>query len=345
MADKRRDATQPTIYLDTSTISDAFKAHGAAADQLAAFRPLLPWCERVAQEANLCMSVMHLAEFSRWGDVETADKIARWVDATPIVWLGSMAHRIQTLEAQAWTRIAVGADAIPAGVPFCEGLAAAFKDLTPAAERLLSGPEPALRMVRDLRPSADWTARWEGWRTQFVDWLMVVVEDHRAATEAGWSEGQKRAQQARNDERELRKVALAADTQLLADGDEGYLWKRADVTDVGALLLGLYHFDPRALPLFRLGSRFNAGAIARAMRGRQDGGVASKSVRKELGSAFGDYVHLAGGAYCDVFTCDGAVASWIDDVREKAGLRRQVTARNHPGGPAGFVAELIASVP
>ena len=62
----------PTIYLDTSTLSNAFSSHDltltAPGRPDAAFQALLPWIGRVAVEANLCVSVFHLKELACWGD-------------------------------------------------------------------------------------------------------------------------------------------------------------------------------------------------------------------------------------------------------------------------------------
>ena len=59
MPSKRFDPTKPSFYLDNSTLCDGIRACRAAphASTQAAYLPMLPWVERVANEANLCMAV------------------------------------------------------------------------------------------------------------------------------------------------------------------------------------------------------------------------------------------------------------------------------------------------
>jgi hypothetical protein len=99
------------------------------------------------------------------------------------------------------------------------------------------------------------------------------------------------------------------------------------------------------MPLFSLIQRFNEGANAHVERGQVVDGQPSKGLRKTFLSAFGDWMHLAGGAYCDVFTCDGIVSGWLWDVRKGLGLPRPLAVRGYPGGPEAFVRDLMATVP
>ncbi len=58
-----------------------------------------------------------------------------------------------------------------------------------------------------------------------------------------------------------------------------------------------------------------------------------------------DWLHLVGAAYCDVFTCDRQVSEWLGDLRTRFGRRHQLAAKGHPGGPQGFVQDLMATWP
>jgi hypothetical protein len=80
MAPKLYDRTKIAVYPDHSTLCDAFRAHRNRPDaaDCAAYRPLREWFERVAREANLCLSMVHLVELAAWGDEATADEMARW---------------------------------------------------------------------------------------------------------------------------------------------------------------------------------------------------------------------------------------------------------------------------
>ena len=95
------------------------------------------------------------------------------------------------------------------------------------------------------------------------------------------------------------------------------------------------------MPLFRTDRRFFAGLSERVVRGQPG----SKRLRDDLKGSFCDWIHLVGAAYCDVFTCDGTVSSWLADLRGTLGLRAQLIVRNHPGSTEGFVHDLMATFP
>lgn len=56
MAPRAPDTTKATVYLDQSTVCDAFRVHLQPPGADPAFRPLLTWVEHVARDANLCLS-------------------------------------------------------------------------------------------------------------------------------------------------------------------------------------------------------------------------------------------------------------------------------------------------
>ena len=145
--------------------------------------------------------------------------------------------------------------------------------------------------------------------------------------------------------RSLWTLAEATDARLTQAGDEGYFRKESTLPEIRARLIELYEADPKVMPLMRIRDRFNDGLSAHVERGQVVDGQPSKGLRKTLESNFGDWIHLGGAAYCDVFTCDGIVAGWLDDVRETQGFERQRTVRGYPGGPQGFVTDLMATLP
>jgi len=84
MPSKLYDPSKPTFYLDQSTLCDAFRAHDSVKPSDAAYRPLLPWIERIAREANLCVSLIHISELAKWTDVKMANAFAAWLDGLPL---------------------------------------------------------------------------------------------------------------------------------------------------------------------------------------------------------------------------------------------------------------------
>src|SRR5580693_3235237 len=106
VASKAYDPTKLAIYPDHSTLSDAFRArwtHATATER--AHAPLREWFERVAREANLCLSPLHLIELAGWDDLATADEMARWYGSLPIVWVRLIQYA-EELEAEHWTKVA-----------------------------------------------------------------------------------------------------------------------------------------------------------------------------------------------------------------------------------------------
>jgi hypothetical protein len=99
------------------------------------------------------------------------------------------------------------------------------------------------------------------------------------------------------------------------------------------------------MPWMRVVQRFNEGANTHVEAGQLANGQPSNRLRAAHASGIGDWMHLVGAAYCDVFTCDGRVAGWLGDVRDTLGLRRQLGVRGHPRGAQGFVRDLMATLP
>jgi hypothetical protein len=179
------------------------------------------------------------------------------------------------------------------------------------------------------------------------DWLERVARDanHQWADTQGWSDERKRQETAANIRRSLWERAAEADKRLTARADVAYAKKQRSLREVQAGLIELYERDPKTMPLFRVIQRFNEGANAHVERGQVVDGQPSKRLRDTLLSAFGDWLHLMGAAYCDVFTCDGIVSGWLADVRNGLGLPRQLAVRGYLGGSEAFVRDLMATFP
>ena len=345
---KRYDPSKPTVYPDHSTLSAAFKAHRNQPDaaNYAAYLPLRDWFEHVAHDANLCLSTTHIVELVGWKDYGTADSMASWYDAMPVVWAKSIYDDMEEWESERWTKIAAKVEIERNTKPFAPTLLTAFRSLSlDAAVALLAEREPALAMLKAMRGSPAWRQRWQSYCEGFIGMVMDVVMNHQYFTNLGWTDERKRQETAVNIRRSLWQRAEAADRRLTARGDAAYAQKQCTLAEVRARLIELYEVEPKAMPLMRVIQRFNEGAIAHAERGEVVNGQPSKRLRETLESAFGDWMHIVGAAYCDIFTCDGIVADWLGDGREALGLRRQLSARGYAGGPVAFVRDLMATVP
>jgi hypothetical protein len=182
-------------------------------------------------------------------------------------------------------------------------------------------------------------------REQMVAWAEKFREDRSWATVQGWSEQEKEAHLAGHRTADLRERASEAHRALQQDLDTEYLQaitRDGLASDPGPAVdsfVGLIDTEPTALPAWRIGNAFVDGFAAIAAR-RKPG---SKGQR-ELGSSFFDYVHAyVGGAYCDVFTCDGQVFDAIAEQRTRLGLPAPLTANGMTA--QAFVAALMSTWP
>jgi hypothetical protein len=167
----------------------------------------------------------------------------------------------------------------------------------------------------------------------------MVREDIRQIALDGVSEqalAEKRAYETRV---EVRKLAAAAHDRLLARGDHEYA-----AVQIGQAIqdrvVQLFERDPGSFRTLRMSlagmQELGRNAMARTPN--------SNTERKQIRGFAGDVLHaMAGGAYCDVFTCDGPTARWVAPMRAQFGLRPPLVLHNHAGGAAGFVDELMAS--
>jgi hypothetical protein len=341
MPAKLFDPAKPTFYLDNSTLSSAWKAHrhDQSAGAYAAFAPLIPWVERVATEANLCLSYAHILEPENWADRNTARAMIEWYDGLPTVWMRSRFDDADEFEAEYWTKVAVGVRVDGDGEAFAPSLLTAFRAMSVEnVRRLLSEPKPLLALFDakiDLVPRVN----------AFIDLLVQVAQDHQWADAQQWTDERKQDRMAYNIRVALRTAARSADRRLALREDTAYAAKGCTGGDVQDLLVALYEREPRAMPLFRVDRRFVEGASARIKRGEVRDGRVSNAIRNALKGSLCDWIHVMGAAYCDVFTCDGAVSDWLGNLRTTMGLRPQLALQGHPGESEGFVQALIGTWP
>jgi hypothetical protein len=339
MPPKPFDPTRPTFYLDNSTLCAAIKAHRLEPDapRYSAYRPLAGWVERVAKEANLCLSTAHIIELARWEDEATADAMARWYEGLPVVWVRSRYGDTEDFEAELWTRVAAGVPVDVASKPFAPSLLTAFRALDAAAvSALLAAREPILALLKAQR-----RIDFDHYVGQFMQSAEQFRPDRQWAEAQGWTEQRRREETEYNIRVALRRRAQDADGRLTLRGDSLYAKKKCSSGEVQDALVDVYTRDPRAMPLFRADRRFFDGAAVRVVRGRQE----SRSLHDALRGSLCDWLHLVGAAYCDVFTCDRAVSDWLRDLRSTLGLHPQLAVGGHAGGVGGFVAELMATWP
>ena len=335
MPSKAADPSKPTFYLDHSTFCDALKAHipeYAGADT-ASFIALMPWIERVAREANLCLSFFHLTELASWEDRASADAMVAWLEGLPIVWLRTVTA-VEPDENRNWAKMAAGITPKSPVVPFAPSLLTAFQNLPiGAVSHALSTRTPVAELLKFARS-----------RTAAGPSMTKLAELIRTQDRAAQAQGKSRDDVAKiiayERRVELRTRAQTADAQLKAARDEEYASKACSGGELQDLFESRYWNEPLALPSLKVRWRFVDGFYANALE--REGPSANE--RKKLSGSFDDMQHLAiGAAYCDVFTCDGTVSSWLGDVRTGFGLRPQISRRGLSAD--GFAKALMATWP
>lgn len=333
MPSKHHDPTKPTVYLDQSTLSDAFRAHHSGIGRLAdpAYLPLRQWIGRVAVEANLCISSVHLLELASWvADEPMADAICAWLDALPTVPVASL-QRVQVAEEEAWVLRAMRVEAQKLD-PFLPSVAALFPIAPDVSQRLMSRPQPLVALLvamRNLRGRYDHLAPDHAARVR-AD--RAAPEHAHVTPELGASIVELHHRQ------DLGRRATSAAQRLRSSG-----MLSASCTDQQVLhyAFASYDSDRSELPLYRIQKAYGKG-LAEGIERRTAG---SSKDAKALSGAAEDGLHLVGAAYCDVFTCDRATSLSIGDVRVRVGRTPQLAVGGHPGGVGGFVRDLMATWP
>lgn len=330
--------TKPTIYLDQSTLVDAFQAWYPTAKAREAYRPLRAWIERVAHEANLCLSNAHISEIARYPEEHRIERDAfiAWIDSMPVLWVRS-SNDIISEEGTYWTRVALGVDPMRAVDPLTTTVGESFAAIT----------EPALRFARDagggLRPLVEVRIEELGFERE-IDFMKRMAADIYSDALGAGAQGATKAQKKerrldkqRADVERLGDLAAQREPRLKTLADP----RRREIATPGKALVTLSRRDPRSLPTWRI-----SNAFAEHLTARYRAKVPETHAPGDLVGDFLDYQHaLVAPAYCDHFTCDGKVAAALGLARERLGLGPPIKVRHHPGGEAGFVTELKSTFP
>lgn len=320
MPSKLYDPTKPTFYLDQSTLSYAFKGEGP-------FTALQAWVRRVAEEANLCISLAHVFELVLIEDEEKRRAMAAWLDTLHFVPCHLQFH-IKPLEADYWLKKAVGIEPARKVLPFVPALALTrdgFMWWGHSFVEMLDLGRDELRLLS------------EKMRVESLVHVDELQDDTHAADKRKWSKSRRQQQTAFKRRRALRLLAQEAHQRLVESDDPEYAG-RAGTSP-------MRHFEryvlgtPKALPCLRVSWAFlrQYRHVVAKLKPGTPGYLAHKS-------GLSDRTHLLGAAYCDVFTCDGLVSTCLGDVRTKLGFRHpQITLKGKT--PEAFVAALAATWP
>lgn len=328
MPPRPRDPSKKTIYLDQSTLSDAYRASlDPPTTKDARFKPLRPWVERVAQEANLSLGAPHLFELARTPPEHKAqaDGMAAWIDSMPTVWVRSP-NDVGLEEQDYWVKIAAGLVPSSPVEAFGAGIRATIQG---GAGLLIRDPTKVGEFLDGAR-KIDTASRGD----RLKDMVEAVRKD--ALVASGWSEERKEQVLAENRRRSLREIARVTVERLNAgkDADLGGTPLSQNVGDDFVELVGR---DAKAMPTWRV---INALMAYRAERYRNLPDD-SPQLENAVGD-FADFWHvLTACGYCDVFTCDRRTKTALGDVRAGLGKSKPLA----PGKNPTFVADLMATWP
>jgi hypothetical protein len=286
--------------------------------------------DRVAVEANLCLSVIHLLELAAWPNLAEAEAVAQWLDRVPVVWMRKL-DSILTDEAEHWLQVALGLTPAPVQA-FAPSMWAAFEKWTPSTAAVAlehaSLPE-AVQLFRAMQYSRG------------NELAKVAAQAFRAdrSQVTGWSEAQKAERVGYNRRVELRKIARATHLGLEARGNPAYDALKQTGGGVMDPFVDFVERTPFALPAWRTMGTFTAGfadiAVRRTAGSKKDG---------ELDSSMNDVQHAALGIYCDVFTCDKLTSTILGDLRTTLGRARQFSV-GEMGDATRFVDALTGRLP
>jgi hypothetical protein len=338
MPPRPRDPSTKTVYLDQSTLCDAYRACMSPPSALATYKPLKGWIERVAREANLCLSTAHIVEISRIPSQHTvqAEQIAAWIDSMPTLWMRSI-NDIEPEEGDYWTKIAAGITPAHEVDVFAADISEAFAMMDAAAMR------EAASMPGSICPYLD-AAREYGFAEQRDDMLKMVEAfrvNYEQVTALGWTKEQKRQDRESKQRVDIRTIALEAVERMNRNGDADLGTTPLLRSQVMNPLVKLVEINLKALPSWRVRQAHSMG-IAERYRTLPR----TKKREDDVRGDWLDYQHVAvAAAHCDVFTCDGRVAASIRDARVGLGLAPPLTPKHHRGGVAGFVSELMGEWP
>lgn len=341
MPPRSRDPTTKTIYLDQSTLSDAFRSCLEPPTASAAYQPLNAWIGRVAREANLCVSTAHILETAAFPPERTvqAERFAAWIDSLPTVWMRSMLDVIEE-ESDYWTKMAAGITPASEVVVFASDIEGAFSGITAEQRRSAAARPGSIHPYLDAaRVLVEREREDQARHAERLAMVEAQRTNQEAVLAAGVTAEERRRDLDSKTRTEIRKVARDAVTRMNerqdADLREGPLSQ-----SVQDKLVELVAANPKALPSWRV-RRAHAMRLAERYRTLPR----TEKHEKKIDGDGGDYHHLGvAAAHCQIFTCDRTVAGAIHEARVALGLPPPLSRSAYPDDGA-FVAALMKEWP
>jgi hypothetical protein len=130
----------PTIYLDWSTLCDAFKSTSGLSSPLPEYERLRSAIENGSRAGTLVLAPVHVSELLIWKPRDSAEAMAQWLDSLETTWVQAF-NPDSDAELRWWLRRTIGFVDAPAFAPF-------VGDVVTAHLPCMSGP-PSAEILRD----------------------------------------------------------------------------------------------------------------------------------------------------------------------------------------------------
>lgn len=330
----------PTVYVDWSTLVDAFKGlqlHAPATD-----KALAAAIDRASRAANLCMSFVHLYELLRWSDERARDECAIWLDHLDVVWL-RVPEEVHDAELENLLRGAAAGRQRPPRVPALPSMLSLLPyEKEPEALAYALRKNSIKDFVREVSTSR-LTPRIEQFATMSTAASRRFWQDRKEGL-ANHTEEEMRAVLDRRWDAKLVTQALEINRRLVLTHDSSYLVQRGalfvppDEAFVRAAVRPLEEIK-QVLPYAYLHHKVMQNRSFQLARRPTDG---SRNFAAATRGDLFDQWHLVGAAYCDVFTCDAGTAAALDDGRSELGRARELV---RAGSADVLAAQIAAALP
>jgi hypothetical protein len=318
----RCDVRRPIVYLDSSTLADAFGAvHVRKPKGHDPYEELYVLIGRVSSEASLCYSINHFEELIEWDPFDRVIALAEWIDGLKPLWCRS-ADRALEGELEWWLRRELGLPRSVEYLPWSHSFTGVIEGpRSPIGSSELLSMSGLPDMVRSVYSRRARLPDVKGFSTDSFQklrrdrmrrWPPEVAEQVRSERAAVL----------------LEKSSVELFPRLAAERPD--LSEHEVVHAARALAR-----QPDAIPLERTLSHA-IGELAKGLTAQDEN---SRGFRRRYRSSVHDLMHLTGAAYSDIFTCDGTIDEAIGSCRTDRGMLPQLSVRG-AGGPQVFVEAL-----
>jgi hypothetical protein len=326
-----RSLRRPVVYLDHSTLVDAFFGKRGERADAALNAEIAAVVEDVARRGTLCLSPTHVIELIPFPRRDDALAMAAWLDGLDPAWFQMEGAAEDELTREVMRRVGLKSGPAP-GLPVHHAMTAAMRENLRAVARdevhdLLSAPDVA-SLIRKVHGNPKLTDNAKNNGAQSIA-LFRRTHDDRASVPEGTPPERVREVTGMKLRVQLQIDARQAISSTALPIGEDY----PTDTEISRAVLEALD-DPDAIPMTKVGYHLQ-GNVADVIT-RQE--ATSKGFQDRFRSFVWDTRHALAAAVVDVFTCDAFVDSVMTDFRTSRGMERQISL--HGRDRAALVAEL-----